>query len=97
MTQIPRRIRAAPRHVTRRRASAGLQTKPLGNEGPFQGAQRDSRHSEALFRAGDRRPATTGTPKFLNSGRVPPSTVHEHGFRELSNDIFRPHLLLIHN
>ena len=35
MTQTPRRIHAAQRHFTPRRASAGLPNKPLGNEGPI--------------------------------------------------------------
>jgi len=81
MTPIPRHIRTAPRHAPWRPASAGLQTMPLGNGAPYPVARRDSGHPEALFRARDRQPAATGTPKFSNSGRVPPSTVHEHGFR----------------
>ena len=31
MTQNPRDIRAAPRHFTRRRAGAGLKTRPRGH------------------------------------------------------------------
>ena len=81
MTSIPRRIRAAPRHVTRRQVSAGLQTRPLGKGGPFPVARWYSGHAQALFRAHYWRPASTGAAKFSNPRQLPPSTDHEHGYR----------------